>query len=461
MNAADLSIIAAGAKLREGSLTSVELVQACLDRIAERDTVYHAFVALDAERALDAASVADRERQDGTDLGPLHGIPIAVKDLIDTAGLRTAYGSRLFEAHVPAQDAEVVRCAKAAGAVLLGKLDTYEFGMVGPSFDRPFPPAANPWDPECFTGGSSSGSAAAVAGGLVRTTISSDTGGSIRSPASYCGVVGLKPTYGSIAKTGAYPLAPSLDHLGPISATVAEAALTFDVLVSRSGSGEPTSASARLGRPLDGLCIGYARNWFAQDAETMPAIVNLIDGAASQLSLLGVRIEEVELPDAKLFEACGGVIVHAESFALHREQMAARGDFYSDKTFPYFMAGIALSPEDLALAMQAAKAMRTELDAVLSRFDAVLTATTCTTALPFHDFQGAAARWTPMRTMAFNVTGHPALSVPCGFVDGLPVGMQIVGRWNDEATVCQIGHGYEKMSDVGAVRPDWREIPPP
>lgn len=458
MNPADLSIVEAGAKLRDGSLTSVQLVQACLDRITERDGTYHAFVALDGERALEAAQAADLELRAGRDQSPLHGIPIGIKDLIDTAGIRTAYGSRVFEQHVPDNDAEVVRRLRAAGAVIVGKLDTYEFGMVGPSFDRPFPPAANPWRPDHFTGGSSSGSAAAVAGGLLRTTISSDTGGSIRSPASYCGVVGLKPTYGVLPEDGAYPLARNVDHLGPVSATVAEAALTFDVL---AGSQADRPASSGIGQPLGGLRICYARNWFARDPETTPAIISLIDDAASQLSLLGARIEEVELPEAKLFEACGGVIVHAESFALHRNQMAAKGHLYSEKTFPYFMAGIALGEEDLALALRAAKALRQEVDGVFSICDALLTVTTCTTALPFADFQGGAARWTPMRTMAFNVTGHPALSMPCGFVEGLPAGLQLVGRHGDEAMICQIGHAYEQSTDIGALRPTWRELPPP
>jgi len=458
MSAADLSIVEAGSRLRDGSLTSVELVQASLDRIAERDSTYHAFVALDAERALESAAVADRELQSGQDKGPLHGIPIAIKDLIDTAGTPTAYGSRLYENHVPQTDSDVVQRLKAAGAIIVGKVDTYEFGMVGPSFDRPFPPAANPWRPDHFTGGSSSGSASAVAGGLVRTTVSSDTGGSIRSPASYCGVVGLKPTYGSLPKDGAYPLAPSLDHLGPVSATVAEAALTFDVL---AGLPQKANASSKLGQPLDGLRIGYARRWFAADPETMPAIVTLLDNAASQLSLLGARIEEVDLPEPTLFEACGGVIVHTQSFALHRDQMAAQGHLYSDKTFPYFMAGIALDADDLAAALRAATALRAEVDKVLTRCDALLTVTTCTTALPFSDFQGGAARWTPMRTMAFNVTGHPALSVPCGFVDGLPAGMQLVGRHHDEATICRIGDAFEQAMDVGAIKPAWRQLPPP
>ena len=462
MSPADLSIPEAGQQFRAGQLTSLELTQSCLDRISCRDVTYHAFVATDVEGALEAAETADRERLEGQDKGLLHGIPIAIKDLIDTAGMRTSYGSRIFGDHLPGADADVVRRLKAAGAILIGKLNTYEFGMVGPSFDLPFPPAANPWRSSHFTGGSSSGSAAAVAGGLVRTTVGSDTGGSIRSPASYCGVVGLKPTYGAIAKGGAYSLAPSLDHLGPISATVAEAALTLDVICQSSETPRVAgSASAKLGQPLDGLRIGYARDWFAADPELQPGILPALDDAASKLSILGARIEEVMLPDAKVFEACGGVIVHAESFALHRSQLAAKGDLYSENVFPYFMAGIALDESDLALAQRAALLLRAEIDAgVFAHCDALLTATTCTTALPFSEFRGAAARWTPMRTMAFNVTGHPAISVPCGFVDGLPVGMQIVGKHSDEATVCQIGHAFEQSTDFGAIRPPWPDFPP-
>ena len=216
----------------------------------------------------------------------------------------------------------------------------------GPSFDRPFPPAANPWRPDRFTGGSSSGSAAAVAGGLVRTTVSSDTGGSIRSPAAYCGVVGLKPTYGTLPKEGAYPLAPSLDHLGPISASVVEAALTFDVHDGDcfGGGVQPAGASARIGRPLDGFRIGYARRWFARDPQlhARAFCAHWIDDAASSLRCLERGSRKSTFRMRALFEACGGVIVHAESFALHRDQLATKGDLYSDKIFPYFMAGIAL-----------------------------------------------------------------------------------------------------------------------
>ncbi len=450
-HAADLSIPEAGARLRDGSLTSVALTQAHLDRIAERDGAYHAFLHVAAEGALAAAATADEALSRGEDRGPLHGIPVGIKDLLDTADMPTTYGSDVHAGHSPAEDAEVVRRLKAAGAVLVGKLETYEFAMVGPVFDRSFPPTANPWDIKRFTGGSSSGSAAAVTGGLVRTTIGTDTGGSVRSPAAYCAAVGLKPTYGRISTRGVFPLSPSLDHVGLVSASVAEAALTFDAIADPSQA-EP--AASQLGGALGGLRIGYARAWFAEDSEMLPAVLEAVDGAASLLSILGARIEEIALPPAADFEAVGGVIIHAEAFDVHRRQLAASGDRYSRKVFQNIASGLCLTPDDLGRAQQAAGRLRTLIDrTVFSRFDAILTATTLTPAIPFAEFTGEAARWTPMRTIAFNVTGHPALSVPCGFADGLPLGLQLVGRAGDEATLCRIGHAYELASDFAAVKP--------
>ncbi len=451
-HAADLSIREAAARLRDGRMTSVELTQAHLDRIAERDGAYHAFLHVDAERALAEAARADAALGRGQDLGPLHGIPVGIKDLFDTVDMPTTYGSDVYTGNRPIEESEVVRRLKAAGAVLIGKLETYEFAMVGPVFDRSFPPAANPWDTTRFTGGSSSGSAAAVAGGLVRTTIGSDTGGSVRSPSAYCGTVGLKPTYGSISTRGVFPLSPSLDHVGLVSASVEEAAITFDVISDRQEGRE--LAASRLGVPLSGLRIGYARDWFANDPETVPALLEAIDGAASTLSILRAGIEEVTLPAAADFEAVGAVIIHGEAFEGHRHSLAALGSQYSRKVFQNITSGLCLTEDDLSRAREAAARLRTELDrTVFSRFDAILTATTLTPAIPFAEFTGEAARWTPMRTIAFNVTGHPALSVPCGFADGLPLGLQLICKAGDEATLCQIGHAYEQATDFAAVKP--------
>ncbi|WP_028053284.1 amidase [Sinorhizobium medicae] len=452
-NPADLPILEAAERLRDGRLTSVALTVAHLDRIAERNGAYHAFLHVAAESALAEAARADEALGCGEDRGPLHGIPVAVKDLFDTAGMPTTYGSDVYAGYLPTEDAEVVRRLRAAGAVLIGKLETYEFAMVGPVFDRSFPPAANPWDVRRFTGGSSSGSAAAVAGGLVRTSVASDTGGSVRSPAAYCGVVGFKPTYGRIPARGVFVLSPSLDHVGLISASVAEAAITFDAIAdAETTDAEP--AASRLGGALSGLRIGYARKWFADDPETLPALLDAVDGAASQLSLLGARIEEVALPAAPDFESVGAVIIHAEAFEAHRRQLAASGDGYSRKVFQNILSGLCLTPEDLVRAPHAAARLRDRIDrTVFARFDAILTATTLTPAIPFADFAGEAARWTPMRTIAFNVTGHPALSVPCGFANGLPLAIQLAGRAGDEATLCQIGHAYEQASDFAASKP--------
>lgn len=446
MNPADLSISEAGAQLRDGRLSAVGLAEAHLRRIAERDGAYHAFVTVTSERALEDAGRADRELGEGLDRGPLHGIPVALKDLIDTAGIRTTSGSRQFLDNVPAADAAVVSRLAEAGAVLLGKTMTYEFALVGPSFDLPFEAARNPWNTDHITGGSSSGSAAAVAGGLVRTSIGTDTGGSIRSPASYCGVVGLKPSYERVSRTGVFPLSPSLDHVGPISASVADAALTLDA-ISDAG------AASRLGEDIAGRRIGYARNWFAHAAETDPAVLAAMDDAASALSLLGARIEEVDLPDYDLFEAAGAVILQAEALEVHQRMLAERPERYGRLAYQNLLTGLVLEPADVALARRAAVELGRQLQDMLGGFDALVTVNTMSPALPFSAFDGVNSVWTHMRTFPFNVTGNPVLAVPIGFSNGLPLGMQIVGRLGDEAGICMIGAAFERSTDHSAQRP--------
>ena len=250
----ELSIPQAARLLREGAITSVKLTEAALARVALLDPHLHAFVTQTPDRAMADARQADAAFSRGIDHGPLQGIPYALKDIIDTAAIRTTAQSRLLLDHVPSRDAVVAAKLREVGGVLLGKLATYEFAVVGPSFDLPFPSARNPWNVAHITGGSSSGAAAAVGGGLVRTAIGTDSGGSIRSPAGYCGVVGLKPTYGLVSRRGVHPLAYSMDHVGPLSASVEEAAMTLDAIAgldvddpgSAHRAGEP--ASSRLGR---------------------------------------------------------------------------------------------------------------------------------------------------------------------------------------------------------------------
>ncbi len=350
MPAPDLPIPEAAAAIRDGSLTARDLTDAHLARIAALDPALHAFVAVTPDAARAAASEADRELAAGCDRGPLHGIPIALKDLIDVAGLPTACGSRLRSGAIAGSDAAIVTRLRAAGAVILGKLATYEFALVGPTFDGPAPPAVNPWSPDHVTGGSSSGSASAVAAGLVRTAIGTDTGGSIRSPAAYCGVVGLKPTRGRVPSAGVFPLSRSLDHVGPLAASVAEAAMTLDAIADPGR--EP--AAGRLGRDIAGLRIAYARDWFAEDPERMPGILEEIDAAVSQLSLLGARIAEVSMPDYALFETAGSRILDAEAFAVHRETIASDPAAYGRAAFASLQRGAHKDAAELAKARRAA-----------------------------------------------------------------------------------------------------------
>lgn len=444
---ADLPLPEAAAALRAGTLTSRDLTQAVLDRIAARNPRLHAFTHIAAD-ALEQADRADALLRAG-DPGPFCGLPVAVKDLIDVAGQPATSGSRVLAGRIAATDAPAVARLRAQGAVLIGKVATYEFAMVGPDQSLPDPPARNPWNTAHITGGSSSGSAAAVAGGLVRMAIGTDTGGSIRSPSAYCGCVGLKPSYDRVSRAGAFPLSASLDHTGPLAATVEEAALALDAI----SEGDWRPASARIGQPVTGLTIGFARDWFADDPQASPALIRAMDAAASTLSLLGAQIRLVTLPDYAPYEAAASVILHAEALEEHRALIRDHAGAYGRPTLQCLAFGAAIDAEDVAKARQAQTRLTAEMLAAMAGCDLILTATTLTPALPFAAFDGEKAVWTPMRTIAFNLTGQPALSLPAGFENGLPLGLQLIGRPGDEDLICAAGHAFERATDHSAQRP--------
>ncbi len=447
--ALDLTLFEQGDMLRDGRLTSVALVEAYLRRIAARDPTYRAFYALDREGALAAARQADADFAAGGDTSVLQGIPVGIKDLIDVAGLATTANAPGRRTAMAETDATVVERLRKAGAIVIGKLATYEWGTVGPDNRGAFPPARNPWNIEHITGGSSSGSAAAVAGGLLRTTLGTDTGGSLRGPAFYCGVVGLKPTFGTVPRGGVLPMADSMDHVGPMSATVAEAAATLDVIADFA-PGE--AASRLLGQSIQGLRIGYARDWFAQDGQTAPAVLTAMDAAVSQLSQLGALVAEVTLPDYFAIEVAAAAILHRESFDYHAEGLRDRPDDYGRRAFLSLAAGVAVSDAELDKARRAGERFRAEIDALLLRHDAIVTVGALTTALLAAPFEKEAV-WTPMRTIGFNVSGHPVLAMQVGFDQGLPIGMQIIGRHFDEARIVQIGGAFERATDHAIQRP--------
>lgn len=445
----DLSLIEQGARLRDGRLTSVQLVEACLARIARRDGAYRSFYRVLRETALADAETADAELAAGHDRGPLHGIPVGIKDMIDVEGVPTTANTPGRAEATASDDAVVVARLREAGAIIMGKLATYEWATVGPDSKGLFPPARNPWSLEHITGGSSSGCAAAVAAGLLRTSIGTDTGGSVRGPSFYCGTVGLKPTQGRIPTMGVLDLAPSLDHVGIISASVAEAALTFDVLAGRSGA---ESARRLLGESLAGLRIGYARDWFAHDPQLDPDVLAAVDAALSLYSGLGASVREVTLPDYGAVEVAVAAVLHAESYALHAEALRDRPNEYGRRAFLSLAAGLALSEDEVARARLAGRQFRTAVDGLLQHHDVIVTAGALTTALPAAPFEKEAV-WTPMRTIGFNISGHPVLALPVGFSNGLPIGLQIIGRHDDEARLAQVGHAFEAASDVGLQRP--------
>ncbi|SMX46252.1 amidase [Maliponia aquimaris] len=445
----DLGIQQAGRLLRDGRLTSVALTQAHLARIDDRNADIGAFVHIDRDGALRAAEAADAALAAGRDLGPLHGIPVAIKDIFDVAGWPVRYGTQLFAGRVAESDAACVSRLRAGGAVPIGLVATYELAIVGPGEDGLYDQPRNPWDRNRITGGSSSGAAAAIAAGMIRIALGSDTGGSVRSPSAYCGTVGLKPTRGLLPREGSLPLAPSFDTPGAMARTAAEAAVLHGVLAA-----EPCALGDT--RRLDGLRIGCARGWAGGAVD--PAVIRNLDAAASTLSLAGAEVTPVDLPDLDLMIAAAAVLIHAEGLATHAAHLKGDGGVMGRMAYQSMAAGAVLDDRDVDNARQAASLLSAELDAVLTRFDAILTPTALTVAPPFSDFAGGAARWTPMCTLPFNMTGHPALSVPMGFAGGMPLGLQIVGRRGAERTILGIGDAFEQRTDHGAF--DAATLPP-
>jgi aspartyl-tRNA(Asn)/glutamyl-tRNA(Gln) amidotransferase subunit A len=457
----ELSVAEAGRALRGGTLRSTALTEHALARIAALDPLLHSFVLVTRERALADAERADRELSAGIDKGPMHGIPYGLKDIYDTAGIRTTCHSRLLIDNVPREDSVVEAKLKAGGAVLLGKLATHEFAIGGPSFDLPFPPARNPWHLDYFTGGSSSGSAAAVAAGFTRMAMGSDTGGSIRGPAFYCGVVGLKPTYGRVSRRGVFPLSYTLDHCGPLTWTVEDAALTMQVIAGHDPL-DPASAEVpvgdftqALGRDLAGLRIAYPRSFFTQSKGIAAEVIASLDAAAQQVARLGAAVDEITLPDFEIFHSCGRVIAAAEAYAVHEQDLLTRPRDYGRNTYHRIMVGATLSAADLVQALRLRRELTTLLNGeVLRTHDAMISANGLAAAPRLDEFQPDVAPKTALQTMPFNVTGNPVLAMPTGCSEGgLPLGMQIVGRAFDEATVLRIGAAYEAAAGRTHKRP--------
>ncbi len=452
MTCADLSVAEAGRRLRAGTLTSVALTEAALARVHALDPELHAFITITEGRALSDARRADEELRSGRDRGPLHGIPYGLKDIYDTADIRTTCCSRLSLNRVPSTDSNAAARLAAGGGVLIGKLTTHEFATMGPSFDLPFPPARNPLAPEHVPGGSSSGAAVAVASAMLRIAAGSDTGGSIRIPAAYCGVVGLKPTYGRVSKRGVYPLSYALDHCGPLARNVEDAAIMLQVIAGYDPA-DPGSADwpvpdyrLRLEAGVAGLRIGVPRDRHAGATANGQETIDRIETVVERLRNAGAIVEDVVLPDDALFMACGRVIIAAESFSVHAENLRRRPLDFGAIALERFVVGAGITAADLLQAYKVRRELTEAVNVAFKKFDAVITAGILGTAPRFDEQSGPVTDGVPIKTMRYNVTGHPAMSVPIGPAkNGLPLAIEIAGRHFDEATVLRVGRSVESM----------------
>lgn len=444
-----LPLQAASALIHSRRASSVDLVRACLDRIARHDRELGAFITLTADSALDEAKRADADLANGHDRGPLHGIPIALKDLYDTAGVRTTGGSRIYGDRVPEKDSAVVETLRSAGAVFLGKLNLHEWALGVTNQNPHFGPACNPWDISRIPGGSSGGSAVAVASGFCFMSPGSDTGGSIRIPASLCGVAGLKPTYGRVSLRGAIALSWTLDHAGPLARTVGDLALALNA-IARHDPLDPSSADIATEDYPSGLEDGAAgvrivipTNHFFDEVD--PEVDAAVREAARVLTSLGASVTEMALPRVELLAPTQRAILLTDAAAVHREHLRERAADIGADVLTRLRTGQTLTGMDYAQARRDRDELRREWLAVLREQDVILSPTTLITA-PSRDGQDAvaAAQRLTANTSPFNLTGLPAISVPCGFsAAGLPIGLQLAaGPWR-EGLLLRVARAYE------------------
>ncbi len=418
-------------------VSPVELTEEVLERIARRDPALNAFQVVTAEEALAAARRAEREIAEGAYRGPLHGVPLAVKDLLAMAGTTTTAGSKILAHRITDFNADAVERLLAAGAVIVGKTRLSEFAYCPASTNAHYGPTRNPWNLERDTGGSSSGSGAAVADGLAYGALGSDTGGSIRMPAALCGIVGLKPTFGRVSLFGAVPLSWSLDHLGPMTRSVLDAALMLEVLAGydpRDTRTRPVPAAdyaAALGESVRGLRVGALRDDGSDERLTTPEQEAAWRAGLAALERAGAEIVEVDLPEFHALRTLNSAIIAMEAAAYHEPNLRERLDDYGDYMRHRILAAYAYGPSAFVRANQARAAIRRRFDALFERVDLLSTPTMPYGAPPLDD--PARNTWF---TAPFNTLGWPAVTVPVGRTgDGLPLGMQIAGRPWDEARV--------------------------
>lgn len=458
------------AAIRDKRLSATEYLEYVLNRIEQHDPALNSVITLNADAALTAAHEADQAVSNGAVLGPLHGVPFGLKDIIDAANLPTTAHSRIYANNIPIEDAAVTTHLKHSGAILVAKLATHEFAFGGPSFDLPWPPARNPWDTRMFTGGSSSGSGAAIAAGFIPLALGTDTGGSVRNPASLCGIVGMKATYGRVSRRGVVPLAFSLDHVGPMTRTVSDNAALLQVI---SGYDPRDSASAQVSVPdylsavkqgttqgIKGMRIGVIRHFFEKDMVADSKVVNAINASLRVLADLGAVITDVETRSLQTFSNVNRIILLSEAYAVHQYWLQCRPQDYAAMTREKLLPGAFIRAVDYVQALRNRPLFTAEIDTLLDNADVLVTASSMDPPFPIEDPVAVARCYPRSARPPFNLTGHPALSLPIGFTEPdddvpvLPLGLQVIGRHFDEASIYRVASAYEQATN-------WSEVQPP
>ena len=444
MSAGDLSKL-----VKNKEVSPVEIIDAHLARIEATEPVLNSFITLLAEESRTAARQAEKDIQAGRYKGPLHGIPVGLKDLYNTGGVRTTSGSKIFDTFIPEEDCTVAAKFQQAGAILLGKLNMHQFAY-GPTGENPdYGHMHNPWNPEMVTGGSSGGSGSAAAAGQCTITTGSDTGGSIRIPAALCGIVGLKPTYGLVSRWGLTALSWSLDHPGPMVRTIEDAAITMNI---------PDYTTALTG-DVRGLRIGMPKEYF--EAPLDPQVRKAVLDAVSMLESMGAEVKEVSFPMFNQSQAISSTVLMAEATAYHRDLLEKDGNQLYEPVRQRLEAGLFISAADYIRAQQARALLDQEGRRLLDDVDLLAGPTEPVTApkllaprvLAGEQEIGVVGALTQY-TRPYNINGFPAISIPCGFSDtGLPIGLQLAGKPFDELTVLRAAHAYEQATDWHTRRP--------
>jgi aspartyl-tRNA(Asn)/glutamyl-tRNA(Gln) amidotransferase subunit A len=454
-----LTIAEAAERIASRSMSPVELTRAYLDRITALEPQVNAFITLTAEQTIDAARKAEADVNAGRLRGPLQGIPFGLKDLYATAGILTTGHSRICQTHVPAVNAAAVDRLYDAGALLMGKLSTCEFAHGAPSFDAPWPPARNPWHLEHFTGGSSSGSGAAVAAGFLPMAMGSDTGGSVRIPAAMCGTVGLKPTYGLVSRYGVMPNSFSFDHCGPLTWTVEDCAIVMGALAGHDPR-DPSSVDrpavdyrAALKGDIRGMRVGVVRHFWEEDLRIDPEAAAAMDAALDVLRGLGATVETVRMRPCQDYTDIKVVIAGTEIFSVHQGNLMDRAHEYGANFLVQSLAGCLFQSAEYVQAQRERRKVLTEMEAIYAKYDVLVTASSA--PAPRLDHYSTLNAWIkPNIQTVFSVTAGPALAMCNGYsTAGMPLSMQIAGRPFDEASVLRVAHAYEKATPWRGRRP--------